>query len=103
MCFKVDEIQAMMKELGQTRYVVKPYTFFTGGVLPNAYWVADTAHQDRRVSHGVLSLEQAKSWAFSEHEAWAKRCLHRGGQMINCYLIDGAWRHGSACTCPKEN
>lgn len=95
MTFSQDEVRAMMTELGQTRYVVKPWP---ADGQPEGYYVADTAHQDRQMS-GVLGLEQAKGWAYGEHESWARRCLGRGVAMRNCYLIDDTWRHGTECDC----
>lgn len=79
--FTADEVQAMMAELGQRRYVVKRATdVYRDGRERHGntegYVVCDTAHQDRVMS-GVLALDQAKGWAFSEHESWARRVLRR--------------------------
>lgn len=99
--FHPDEVQAMMRELGQKRYLVRPAADVFQDRSRRGYVVVDTAHQDRVMS-GDLALDVAKGWAYSEHESWAKRCLHKGGQMINCYLINGEWRHGSECDCGAD-
>lgn len=97
------QIAAMMRELGQKRYVVKPAAeVYRDGREQQGntrgYVVCDTAHQDRVMS-GVLALDVAKGWAYSEHESWARRLLQGGKTVENCYLIDNEWEHGSECDC----
>lgn len=89
------DVTLMMKELGQSRYVVKPWP---ADGLPEGYYVADTAHQDRQMS-GVMGLDQAKGWAYGEHDSWARRLLARGQKVRYCYLLDDGWHHGTLCDC----
>lgn len=77
--FTAAEVMAMVTELGQKRYVVKPAAdVYKDGRErhgnTSGYVVVDTAHQDRVMS-GVLALDVAKGWAYSEHESWARRTL----------------------------
>lgn len=91
------DVTLMMKELGQSRYVVKPHGDRAEGGQ-GGFIVVDTAHQDRQMS-GVLGLEQAKGWAYGEHDSWARRLLARGQKVQNCYLLDDGWHHGTECDC----
>lgn len=68
--FTQEQIAGMMAQLGQRRYVVRP--------ADGGYVVADADHQMRQMS-GVLGLDQAKGWAYGEHESWARRVLRRRG------------------------
>lgn len=92
------QIAAMMRELGQKRYVVKQACEVLQDCTLEGYVVCDTAHQDRQMS-GILGLEQAKGWAYGEHESWARRELNRGKRPQNCYLIGDEWEHGAECDC----
>ena len=86
--FTSDQIAAMMRELGQARYVVKLARDVYESAEYEGYVVCDTAHQDRIMS-GVLGLEQAKGWAYGEHESWARRCLSRNVTMRSREFPDG--------------
>lgn len=98
MAFTELDVTLMLKELGQRRYVVRQACEVYEDCTLEGYVVCDTSHQDRVMS-GVLGLDQAKGWAYGEHESWARRLLRRGMKVQNCYLLEDGWHHGRQCDC----